>query len=96
MCLVISSSQVYKGLDIITNKVTAEEQAQCPHHMISFVDPLVSSYTVVDFRNKALSLISFSEHKLITLIRMRLPVGAGSLIKWSLFFVLKLKNRNRG
>ncbi|XP_060798816.1 tRNA dimethylallyltransferase isoform X1 [Neoarius graeffei] len=34
------SMQVYKGLDIITNKVTAEEQAQCPHHMISFVDPL--------------------------------------------------------
>ncbi|KAF4073905.1 hypothetical protein AMELA_G00248530 [Ameiurus melas] len=56
------SMQVYKGLDIITNKVTAEEQAQCPHHMISFVDPLVNSYTVVDFRNKALSLISFSTH----------------------------------
>ncbi|XP_026144933.1 tRNA dimethylallyltransferase isoform X3 [Carassius auratus] len=34
------SMQVYKGLDIITNKVTEEEQAQCPHHMISFVDPL--------------------------------------------------------
>uniref|UniRef100_A0A3Q2E9N5 tRNA isopentenyltransferase 1 n=1 Tax=Cyprinodon variegatus TaxID=28743 RepID=A0A3Q2E9N5_CYPVA len=46
--------QVYKGLDIITNKVTAEERAQCTHHMIGFVDPLVKSYTVVDFRNKAL------------------------------------------
>ncbi|XP_023815673.1 tRNA dimethylallyltransferase [Oryzias latipes] len=51
------SMQVYEGLDIITNKVSAEERAQCRHHMISFVDPLVSSYTVVDFRNKALSLI---------------------------------------
>eukprot|EP00064_Thunnus_orientalis_P022148 superscaffoldBa00007221_g22334 len=51
--------KVYQGLDIITNKVTAEECAQCRHHMISFVDPLVSSYTVVDFRNKALALISF-------------------------------------
>uniref|UniRef100_A0A672GUJ6 tRNA dimethylallyltransferase n=1 Tax=Salarias fasciatus TaxID=181472 RepID=A0A672GUJ6_SALFA len=48
------SMQVYQGLDIITNKVTAEESAQCRHHMIGFVDPLVSSYTVVDFRNKAL------------------------------------------
>lgn len=57
--LVGFSLQVYKGLDIITNKVTEEEQAQCLHHMISFVDPLVSGYTVVDFRNKALSLISF-------------------------------------
>ncbi|KAJ8387505.1 hypothetical protein AAFF_G00156060 [Aldrovandia affinis] len=52
------SMQVYQGLDVITNKVTAEEQAQCRHHMISFVDPLVTSYTVVDFRNKALPLIS--------------------------------------
>lgn len=51
--------QVYRGLDIITNKVTDEERAQCPHHMMSFVDPLVTSYTVVDFRDKALSLISF-------------------------------------
>ncbi|KAJ7991907.1 hypothetical protein DPEC_G00288730 [Dallia pectoralis] len=52
------SMQVYRGLDIITNKVTAEESAQCRHHMISFVDPLVCSYTVLDFRNKALALIS--------------------------------------
>lgn len=79
--LVIFSPQVYKGLDIITNKVTAEEQAQCPHHMISFVDPLVSNYAVVDFRNKALSLISFAEHKLITLLRMRLREDSSSLKK---------------
>ncbi|XP_073678197.1 tRNA dimethylallyltransferase isoform X1 [Garra rufa] len=39
------SMQVYKGLDIITNKVTEEEQAQCRHHMISFVDPLQGSDT---------------------------------------------------
>ncbi|XP_071225126.1 tRNA dimethylallyltransferase [Salvelinus alpinus] len=60
------SMQVYRGLDIITNKVTAEERAQCSHHMIGFVDPLVSSYTVVDFRNKALALIEdvYSREKL--------------------------------
>ncbi|XP_039595271.1 tRNA dimethylallyltransferase [Polypterus senegalus] len=51
------SMQVYKGLDIITNKVTMEEQALCSHHMISFVEPLVKSYTIIDFRNQALSLI---------------------------------------
>uniref|UniRef100_A0A8C8AIW1 tRNA isopentenyltransferase 1 n=1 Tax=Otus sunia TaxID=257818 RepID=A0A8C8AIW1_9STRI len=28
-------------------------QRLCRHHMISFVDPLVSNYTVVDFRDKA-------------------------------------------
>nr|XP_048681781.1 tRNA dimethylallyltransferase isoform X1 [Caretta caretta] len=49
--------QVYKGLDIITNKISPQEQALCRHHMISFVDPLVSNYTVVDFRNKAAALI---------------------------------------
>lgn len=42
------SMQVYEGLDIITNKVSAQEQKMCQHHMISFVDPLVTSYTVVD------------------------------------------------
>uniref|UniRef100_A0A8C0SMN6 tRNA dimethylallyltransferase n=1 Tax=Canis lupus familiaris TaxID=9615 RepID=A0A8C0SMN6_CANLF len=51
------SMQVYEGLDIITNKVTAQEQRMCQHHMISFVDPLVTNYTVVDFRNKATALI---------------------------------------
>ncbi|XP_052328847.1 tRNA dimethylallyltransferase [Oncorhynchus keta] len=64
------SMQVYRGLDIITNKVTAEECAQCSHHMISFVDPLVSSYTVVDFRNKALALIEdvYSREKLPVIV----------------------------
>ncbi|XP_075801553.1 tRNA dimethylallyltransferase isoform X2 [Microtus pennsylvanicus] len=51
------SMQVYEGLDIITNKVSAQEQKMCRHHMISFVDPLVTSYTVVDFRNRATALI---------------------------------------
>uniref|UniRef100_A0A5F9DPT0 tRNA dimethylallyltransferase n=1 Tax=Oryctolagus cuniculus TaxID=9986 RepID=A0A5F9DPT0_RABIT len=60
------SMQVYEGLDIITNKVSAQEQRICQHHMISFVDPLVTNYTVVDFRNKATSLIEdiFSRDKI--------------------------------
>ncbi|XP_074469973.1 tRNA dimethylallyltransferase [Sebastes fasciatus] len=65
------SMQVYQGLDIITNKVTAEECAQCRHHMISFVDPLITSYTVVDFRNKALALIDDMHG------RNKLPVVVG-------------------
>ncbi|XP_012673952.2 tRNA dimethylallyltransferase [Clupea harengus] len=65
------SMQVYKGLDIITNKVTAEEHVQCPHHMISFLDPLVSSYSVVDFRNSALQLIE-DLHQ-----RQKLPIVVG-------------------
>ncbi|XP_025054449.1 tRNA dimethylallyltransferase isoform X2 [Alligator sinensis] len=52
-------------MDIITNKVSAQEQALCQHHMISFLDPLVSNHTVVDFRNKAEPLIKdiFSRNK---------------------------------
>lgn len=41
---------MYKGLDIVTNKVTAEERLAVKHHMIDFLDPL-STHNVVDFRN---------------------------------------------
>jgi len=48
--------QMYRGLDIITNKVTADEQKLVRHHMI---DILHSSdeKTVVDFRDTALPII---------------------------------------
>nr|KAF6380740.1 tRNA isopentenyltransferase 1 [Myotis myotis] len=59
------SMQVYEGLDIITNKVSTQEQRLCQHHMISFVDPLVTNYTVVDFRNKATAIEDiFARHKI--------------------------------
>ncbi|XP_070557081.1 tRNA dimethylallyltransferase-like isoform X2 [Ptychodera flava] len=64
------SMQVYKGLDIITNKVTPEERKQCPHHVIDYVDPL-SRYTVVDFRNKAVPIIDD------VLSRQKLPIIVG-------------------
>ena len=50
------SMQVYNGLDIVTNKVTAEELLQCPHHLLDFVSPL-KEFSVVEFRNMALPLI---------------------------------------
>ncbi|XP_076045086.1 uncharacterized protein LOC143027609 [Oratosquilla oratoria] len=56
------SMQVYKGLDIVTNKVTEEEQSLVKHHLLDFVDPL-SRYTVVDFRDKALPIIEDLLHK---------------------------------
>ncbi|XP_069126225.1 tRNA dimethylallyltransferase-like isoform X2 [Argopecten irradians] len=51
------SMQVYKGLDIITNKVTSEELKQCPHHMINFLSPLTRNYTVTDYRDATLPII---------------------------------------
>lgn len=48
--------QVYHGLDIVTNKVSEDEQRQAKHHMINFLDPTVR-YSVVDFQNKSLDII---------------------------------------
>ncbi|XP_072170545.1 tRNA dimethylallyltransferase-like [Diadema setosum] len=50
------SMQVYKGLDIITNKVKKDELEQCPHHLLGMIHPL-QRFTVVDFRNQALPII---------------------------------------
>lgn len=48
--------QMYKGLDIVTNKVSQEERSLVKHHMIDFLDPL-SIHTVVDFRNMAVPIV---------------------------------------
>jgi tRNA A37 N6-isopentenylltransferase MiaA len=31
--------QVYRGLDVITNKVTEEEMRGIPHHLMGYLDP---------------------------------------------------------
>ncbi|XP_018671241.2 tRNA dimethylallyltransferase-like [Ciona intestinalis] len=53
----VDSMQVYKGLDIVTNKVTKEEQEMCPHHMIGFLEPK-DQFTIVDFQEQTLKIIS--------------------------------------
>lgn len=54
--------QVYKGLDIITNKVTKEERQLCPHHLIDYVSPLHQRYTVTEFRDDALKIVSSADN----------------------------------
>ncbi|XP_045160418.2 tRNA dimethylallyltransferase-like isoform X2 [Mercenaria mercenaria] len=49
--------QLYKGLDIITNKATQEERATCRHHMIDFLSPLKEDNTVVHYRDQAVPII---------------------------------------
>ncbi|KAK9664840.1 hypothetical protein RND81_14G072600 [Saponaria officinalis] len=62
--------QVYKGLDIVTNKVTKEESRGVPHHLLGIVDPN-ADYTATDFRNHALLAIdSIIEQE-------KLPIIAG-------------------
>ncbi|VDK77259.1 unnamed protein product [Litomosoides sigmodontis] len=51
------SMQVYKGLDIATNKVSEEDMDGVTHHMMSFVEPSTSTYNVHQFTNKVLPLL---------------------------------------
>ncbi|CAB3375326.1 Hypothetical predicted protein [Cloeon dipterum] len=64
------SMQVYKGLDIVTNKVTREEMKQVPHHLIDFLNP-TENFNIVDYRNMALSEISDIDS------RSKLPIVVG-------------------
>ena len=43
-------------MDIITNKVTKEEKQEIPHHLIDVCSP-TEEFTVIDFRQKALTAI---------------------------------------
>jgi tRNA dimethylallyltransferase len=51
------SMQVYRGLDIITNKPTLEEKKSVPHHLFDFLEPDVE-YSVVDYTRDALKAIN--------------------------------------
>ncbi|KAJ3013841.1 hypothetical protein HKX48_005492 [Thoreauomyces humboldtii] len=51
------SMQVYKGLDIVTNKATMQERQGVPHHLMDFLDPS-KEYSVSDFDRDASRAIS--------------------------------------
>merc|ERR1711990_1282740 len=51
------SMQIYKGLDIVTNKVTTEERLRATHHLMDYVEPSNDSHTVVDYRDEALPIV---------------------------------------
>ncbi len=51
------SRQVYRGLDIGSAKVTPEEQAMVPHHLLDIVDPR-EVYTVAQFQQQANAAIA--------------------------------------
>ncbi|KAI8348007.1 IPP transferase-domain-containing protein [Mortierella sp. GBAus27b] len=48
--------QVYKGLDIITNKMPIEEREGITHHLMDFL-PTDQEYSVLDFKADALDMI---------------------------------------
>ncbi|KAL3530419.1 hypothetical protein ACH5RR_009741 [Cinchona calisaya] len=64
------SMQVYKGLDVLTNKVPLKDQKGVQHHLLGTVSPSVE-FTAKDFRDAAIPLINeILSHK-------RLPVIVG-------------------
>jgi tRNA dimethylallyltransferase len=53
----VDSALVYRGMDIGTAKPTPEELAECPHHLIDFLDPS-EPYSAARFREDALVLMA--------------------------------------
>jgi adenylate dimethylallyltransferase (cytokinin synthase) len=62
--------QLYEGLDVATNKVTEEERAGVPHHLIGVARP-DDQFTATDFRHEASSCAR------AVAARGRLPIVAG-------------------
>ena len=54
------SMQVYKGLDVITNKVTEEEKQGVMHHLMGFLEP-GEEYKVGDFQKDAIAKVSCAQ-----------------------------------
>ncbi|KAL7202176.1 hypothetical protein ACSBR1_033785 [Camellia fascicularis] len=64
------SMQVYQGLDVLTNKVSLQDQKGVPHHLLGTISPNVE-FTAKDFRDSVIPLIDD------ILSRNRLPVIVG-------------------
>ena len=62
--------QVYRGLNVVTNKVTEEEQAGVPHHLLGVIDP-DDDFSADDFRRRTAEIVD-QVHR-----RRRLPIIAG-------------------
>ncbi|KAF8044949.1 hypothetical protein N665_5951s0001, partial [Sinapis alba] len=63
--------QVYKGLDIVTNKVTPEETLGVPHHLLGTVKNTYDDFTVEDFQREAIRAVKSIVE------RDRVPIIAG-------------------
>lgn len=63
------SMQVYQGLDVLTNKVTPQEQKGVPHHLLGNISPHIE-FTAKDFRDSAISIINevWSRNKLPVIV----------------------------
>ncbi|CAF0905323.1 unnamed protein product [Brachionus calyciflorus] len=58
-CEIINADamQLYKNLDVITNKATVEEMKGIKHHLIGYLDSTCITNHVIDYKNEAVPLI---------------------------------------
>ncbi|KAL2130867.1 hypothetical protein VTI74DRAFT_5841 [Chaetomium olivicolor] len=63
--------QMYKGLPIITNKLTVEEQRGVPHHLLGSIDLAEDPWVVTQFKKEATKIISEIRE------REKLPIVVG-------------------
>ena len=69
------SRQIYRGLDIGTDKPPPEHRAGIPHHLLDVVDP-DQTLTLADFQDRTFAAIA-AIHQ-----RQRLPILAGGTGQW--------------
>ncbi|CAG2063950.1 unnamed protein product [Timema podura] len=81
--------QLYKELNIITNKVSSEEQNQAPHHLLDISDPL-KHVNVVDYRNMAIPILDdLLERRVLPLV-----VGGTNYYIESILWKVLVEDRN--
>ncbi|AUM62584.1 tRNA (adenosine(37)-N6)-dimethylallyltransferase MiaA [Spiroplasma monobiae] len=56
-CINSDSTQIFKGTDIATNKITSEETQGIKHHLIS-IKEVNESYSVADFQKQAREIVA--------------------------------------
>lgn len=81
--------KVYKGMDIVTNKIKHEERAQITHHMMDIIDPS-EFYSVLDYRNATLPIIN----KLHEEEKLPVVVGGTFLYVESILWKLLLESQD--
>nr|GMD63423.1 adenylate isopentenyltransferase 5, chloroplastic-like [Ipomoea batatas] len=82
--------QVYKGLDIATNKVTDEERRGVPHHLLGVIDDPDEDFAAADFCVQALRAMELIARK------DRVPIiagGSNSFIKALVLDNLEFRSR---
>jgi tRNA A37 N6-isopentenylltransferase MiaA len=63
-CKYFVTLKLYKNLNIITNKATDQEMKNIKHHLIGYLNSDCITNTVIDYRNKAVKLVSLKKKPL--------------------------------